>query len=134
MTGYMFGKGVYLADVVSKAASYCHAKADSPEGLLILAEAALGSIFPCHKAKNFKNPPTYFHSVFLRNQCKWLKNICLFRYKESEKWIQHRKESRESESLSVTQVLRNINNYKVKLNCLFFIGKVVESESMSEGQ
>lgn len=63
MTGYMFGKGIYLADVISKAASYCHAKPESPEGLLILCEAALGNVFPINRAKNYKVAPTYHHSV-----------------------------------------------------------------------
>ncbi len=44
MTGYMFGKGIYFADVVSKAANYCHAKVDSNEGILLLCEVALGNI------------------------------------------------------------------------------------------
>ncbi|KAL4429670.1 hypothetical protein ABPG74_017079 [Tetrahymena malaccensis] len=63
MTGYMFGKGIYMADVVSKAAGYCHAKLDSPEGLLVLCETALGQIYECNKAKSFKKPPQYYHSV-----------------------------------------------------------------------
>jgi len=36
VTGYMFGKGIYFTDVASKSANYCHAKRDSPEGLLLL--------------------------------------------------------------------------------------------------
>ncbi|RNF04362.1 putative poly(ADP-ribose) polymerase, partial [Trypanosoma conorhini] len=41
-TGYMFGKGIYLADVCTKSASYCHAAADTNVGLMLLCEAALG--------------------------------------------------------------------------------------------
>ena len=63
MTGYMFGKGIYLADVVSKAGSYCHAKPESPEGILILCEVALGNVYSVNRAKNFKASPLYYHSV-----------------------------------------------------------------------
>lgn len=63
MTGYMFGKGIYLADVVSKAGAYCHAKPESPEGILILCEVALGNIYSVNRAKNFKASPLYYHSV-----------------------------------------------------------------------
>ncbi|XP_023231702.1 poly [ADP-ribose] polymerase 2-like isoform X3 [Centruroides sculpturatus] len=39
VTGYMFGKGVYFADMCSKSANYCHAR---DEGLLLLCEVSLG--------------------------------------------------------------------------------------------
>jgi predicted DNA-binding WGR domain protein len=42
-TGYMFGKGVYFADVSSKSANYCNASTTNPHGILILCEAALGT-------------------------------------------------------------------------------------------
>jgi len=41
-TGYMFGKGVYFADMVSKSANYCCTSRRQPTGLLILCEVALG--------------------------------------------------------------------------------------------
>ncbi|KAK0423173.1 hypothetical protein QR680_008010 [Steinernema hermaphroditum] len=41
VTGYMFGKGIYFADMVSKSANYCHAL--EKEGLLLLCEVALGN-------------------------------------------------------------------------------------------
>ncbi|CAM4960663.1 unnamed protein product [Rotaria socialis] len=50
MTGYMFGKGVYFADMVSKSANYCFAKRDTPEGLLLLCEVALGQMYECYNA------------------------------------------------------------------------------------
>ena len=43
-TGYMFGKGVYFADVVSKSAQYCCCSARQPSGLLLVCEVALGSM------------------------------------------------------------------------------------------
>lgn len=44
VTGYMFGKGVYFADMVSKSANYCCTKPSSPTGLLLLCEVALGNV------------------------------------------------------------------------------------------
>lgn len=41
-TGYMFGKGLYFADLVSKSANYCLATPDDPRGVVILCEVALG--------------------------------------------------------------------------------------------
>ncbi|KXS13693.1 PARP-domain-containing protein [Gonapodya prolifera JEL478] len=45
VTGYMFGKGVYFADAVSKSANYCFASRTNPTGLLLLCEVALGDQF-----------------------------------------------------------------------------------------
>ncbi|KAJ3348914.1 Poly [ADP-ribose] polymerase 2 [Entophlyctis luteolus] len=42
VTGYMFGKGVYFADMVSKSANYCFTTRSNPTGLLLLCEVALG--------------------------------------------------------------------------------------------
>ena len=41
-TGYMFGKGVYLADISSKSAHYCDHDSSGGIGLLLLCEAELG--------------------------------------------------------------------------------------------
>lgn len=41
-TGYMFGKGVYLADISSKSANYCAPSISGNVGLLLLCEAELG--------------------------------------------------------------------------------------------
>lgn len=85
----MFGKGVYFAgkgnignvvpfsagfqrflivvissDVVTKAANYCHAKSRNPEGLLVLAEVALGRPFEATSANpRLLSPPSGFHST-----------------------------------------------------------------------
>jgi len=42
VTGYMFGKGVYFADCVSKSANYCFTSRDKSTGLMLLCEVALG--------------------------------------------------------------------------------------------
>lgn len=41
-TGYMFGKGIYFADMVSKSANYCCV--NKGQGLLLLCEVALGEM------------------------------------------------------------------------------------------
>lgn len=38
VTGYMFGKGVYFADMVSKSANYCFTDPSNPVGVLLLSE------------------------------------------------------------------------------------------------
>lgn len=43
-TGYMFGKGIYFADMVSKSANYCHTSQGDPIGLILLGEVALGNM------------------------------------------------------------------------------------------
>jgi len=42
VTGYMFGKGVYFADMVSKSANYCNTTRESNNGCMLLCEVALG--------------------------------------------------------------------------------------------
>ncbi|KAJ6401044.1 hypothetical protein OIU84_016458 [Salix udensis] len=44
VTGYMFGKGVYFADMFSKSANYCYANNAVPAGVLLLCEVALGDM------------------------------------------------------------------------------------------
>ncbi|KAI8926209.1 poly polymerase catalytic domain-containing protein [Entophlyctis helioformis] len=43
VTGYMFGKGVYFADMVSKSANYCCTNRQSNTGILLLCEVAIGT-------------------------------------------------------------------------------------------
>uniref|UniRef100_A0A7N0ZWZ7 Poly [ADP-ribose] polymerase n=1 Tax=Kalanchoe fedtschenkoi TaxID=63787 RepID=A0A7N0ZWZ7_KALFE len=44
VTGYMFGKGVYFADMFSKSANYCYANNSVTSGVLLLCEVALGEM------------------------------------------------------------------------------------------
>lgn len=44
VTGYMFGKGIYFADMVSKSANYCNTSPQNPTGLMLLCEVALGEV------------------------------------------------------------------------------------------
>ncbi|KAL3989812.1 Poly [ADP-ribose] polymerase 2 domain protein [Acanthocheilonema viteae] len=43
VTGYMFGKGIYFADMATKSANYCYPQQNKP-GFLVLAEVALGEM------------------------------------------------------------------------------------------
>ncbi|KAJ6125820.1 hypothetical protein N7471_010313 [Penicillium samsonianum] len=46
-SGYMFGKGVYLADTSTKSANYCYSHSSGNMGLLLLCDAELGD--PMHE-------------------------------------------------------------------------------------
>ncbi|RHZ86579.1 hypothetical protein Glove_48g40 [Diversispora epigaea] len=43
-TGYMFGKGVYFADCVTKSAGYCYSHASDNIGFMLLCEVACGDM------------------------------------------------------------------------------------------
>ncbi|KAJ0230147.1 hypothetical protein HA466_0309740 [Hirschfeldia incana] len=62
-TGYMFGKGIYFADLVSKSAQYCFTSKENPVGLMLLSEVALGEIHELTKAKYMDKPPRGKHST-----------------------------------------------------------------------
>eukprot|EP00656_Telonema_subtile_P047814 TRINITY_DN5535_c0_g1_i3.p2 TRINITY_DN5535_c0_g1~~TRINITY_DN5535_c0_g1_i3.p2 ORF type:complete len:425 (+),score=95.24 TRINITY_DN5535_c0_g1_i3:1373-2647(+) len=66
VTGYMFGKGVYFANSVSKSANYCRHEEHkrNPMGLLLLCEVALGAPQLLTRAQtNISQPSDGFHSV-----------------------------------------------------------------------
>ncbi|KAK8726876.1 hypothetical protein OTU49_010108 [Cherax quadricarinatus] len=64
VTGYMFGKGIYFADMVSKSANYCWANQRSDVGLMLLSEVALGKTNDLINADyNANNLPKGFNSV-----------------------------------------------------------------------
>lgn len=60
-TGYMFGKGIYFADVVSKASNYCH-PVDN-KGLMILSEMGLGRSLELGQSKFVKTLDKGFYST-----------------------------------------------------------------------
>ncbi|CAF0920722.1 unnamed protein product [Brachionus calyciflorus] len=62
-TGYMFGKGVYFADMVSKSANYCFTTSSNPTGLLLLCEVALGDMYERTQAEFVTNLPKGKHST-----------------------------------------------------------------------
>lgn len=57
VTGYMFGKGIYFADLVSKSAQYCYTTQKSPVGLMLLSEVALGEMYQLKSAKYIEKLP-----------------------------------------------------------------------------
>ncbi|XP_077495546.1 poly [ADP-ribose] polymerase 2-like [Amblyomma americanum] len=63
--GYMFGKGIYFADCVSKSANYCISERRTEEGLLLLCEVSLGNMEGFTSAQ--QNAPSLlprgYHSV-----------------------------------------------------------------------
>lgn len=63
VTGYMFGKGVYFADMVSKSANYCHTSQAEPVGLVLLADVALGNMHELKRASHVTKLPKGKHSV-----------------------------------------------------------------------
>jgi len=68
VTGYMFGKGIYFADMVSKSANYCCTHSQSPTGLLLLCEVALGNMYERYQADYIEKLPKGKHSTFGRGQ------------------------------------------------------------------
>lgn len=61
VTGYMFGKGIYFADVVSKSANYCLPDKTNNVGLVLLCEVALGESKVMTNAFNFVDIPNAQH-------------------------------------------------------------------------
>lgn len=62
-TGYMFGKGIYFADMVSKSANYCVTSPEQQTGLLLLSEVALGETHDLTRSQFVKQLPDGKHSV-----------------------------------------------------------------------
>jgi len=64
VTGYMFGKGVYFADMVSKSANYCWTSKANPIGLMLLCEVAIGKPRELLQADYYANNlPAGHHST-----------------------------------------------------------------------
>eukprot|EP01012_Entosiphon_sulcatum_P064654 TRINITY_DN93487_c0_g1_i1.p1 TRINITY_DN93487_c0_g1~~TRINITY_DN93487_c0_g1_i1.p1 ORF type:complete len:813 (-),score=184.49 TRINITY_DN93487_c0_g1_i1:124-2562(-) len=63
-TGYMFGKGVYFADMSTKSANYCFTHSDFTTGLMALSEVALGTPYEVTAAKYMDKPPDGYDSTW----------------------------------------------------------------------
>ena len=63
VTGYMFGKGIYFADMVSKSANYCCTNSNDSTGLLLLCEVALGNMYERYRADYIEKLPSGKHST-----------------------------------------------------------------------
>jgi poly [ADP-ribose] polymerase len=64
VTGYMFGKGVYFADMVTKSANYCHTNRINNTGLMLLADVALGTTYNLTGAKYMEKAPSGYQSTY----------------------------------------------------------------------
>ena len=75
VTGYMFGKGVYFADMVSKSANYCCTTRTNNTGLLLLCDVALGDMYERTQADYIEKLPKGKHStkVSLSSKMSFLK-------------------------------------------------------------
>ncbi|XWS76284.1 hypothetical protein CRYUN_Cryun01aG0162400 [Craigia yunnanensis] len=62
-TGFMFGKGIYFADLVSKSGQYCYTHRKGPVGLMLLSEVALGEVYELTGAKYIEKLPKGKHST-----------------------------------------------------------------------
>mmetsp|Transcript_99538 Transcript_99538/g.171340 ORF Transcript_99538/g.171340 Transcript_99538/m.171340 type:complete len:632 (-) Transcript_99538:343-2238(-) len=62
-TGYMFGKGVYFADMVTKSANYCRTNKKDNKGIMLLADVALGEQYKLTQAKYMEKAPKGYHST-----------------------------------------------------------------------
>jgi len=63
MTGYLFGKGIYWADRVSKSAPFCHPTQQNPIGLLLLGDVVVGDPYKVKKPEFITQLPTGKHST-----------------------------------------------------------------------
>ncbi|XP_004519483.1 poly [ADP-ribose] polymerase [Ceratitis capitata] len=68
VTGYMFGKGIYFADMVTKSANYCCTTSKDNTGLMLLSEVALGDMMECTSAKYVTKLPPNKHSTLGRGR------------------------------------------------------------------
>ncbi|KAJ8869126.1 hypothetical protein PR048_030694, partial [Dryococelus australis] len=62
VTGYMFGKGIYFADMVSKSANYCCTSKMNSNGVLLLCDVALGNMYERTNADYIEKLPPGKHS------------------------------------------------------------------------
>lgn len=63
-TGYMFGKGVYFANAISKSANYMFVNGDNGKGVMILCEVALGTPYQRKTAKFITELPLNIQSTW----------------------------------------------------------------------
>ncbi|CRK91707.1 CLUMA_CG005353, isoform A [Clunio marinus] len=63
VTGYMFGKGIYFADMVSKSANYCCTNSSNDVGLMLLSEVALGDSLELTRSSYVESLPSGKHST-----------------------------------------------------------------------
>jgi len=70
VTGYMFGKGVYFADMVSKSGNYCMTNKRNNIGIMMLCDVALGNMYELKGSEYVTKLPKGKHS------CKGIGRTC----------------------------------------------------------
>ncbi|QQP50788.1 Poly polymerase, partial [Caligus rogercresseyi] len=63
VTGYMFGKGIYFADMISKSANYCHASKKKTQGSLCSVMWPWGTLYEKKSAEYVEKLPPGKHST-----------------------------------------------------------------------
>lgn len=63
VSGYMFGKGIYFADMFSKSRAYCRTGTNEP-AYMLLCEVALGDLYPSCNALYMEQPQPNSHSTW----------------------------------------------------------------------
>jgi len=63
-SGYRFGKGLYFADIMTLSSNYCRVTAQSPVGLMLLCDTALGKQYECPRDKYMDKPPPNYDSTW----------------------------------------------------------------------
>lgn len=63
VTGYMFGKGVYFADMVSKSANYCRTTKKDNVAIMMLCDVALGNMYELKQSEYVTKLPKGKHST-----------------------------------------------------------------------
>ncbi|KAG8183478.1 hypothetical protein JTE90_001045 [Oedothorax gibbosus] len=64
VSGYMFGKGIYFADMVSKSANYCCTTRNNSTALMLLCEVALGNMYEKTHSEYIEKLPKGKNSTF----------------------------------------------------------------------
>lgn len=64
VSGYMFGKGVYFADMFSKSRQYCRSSSTNEPAYMMLCDVALGEMHRCREAQYMDAAPSGTHSTW----------------------------------------------------------------------
>lgn len=56
VSGYMFGRGVYFADMFCKSRQYCASGSKKEPAYMLLCDVALGNLYPCRRANPMDEP------------------------------------------------------------------------------
>uniref|UniRef100_A0ABM0MYY5 Poly [ADP-ribose] polymerase n=1 Tax=Saccoglossus kowalevskii TaxID=10224 RepID=A0ABM0MYY5_SACKO len=63
VSGYLYGKGIYFADMVSKSMMYCRTSSSNNIGLMMLCDVALGNMYEIPHTEYMEKAPKGKHST-----------------------------------------------------------------------